>query len=157
VGMYGMLAQVTPDELTAMQADPDHVPSKGSAPGPCSLEKMWHAIHFLITGQEWEGDPPLSLAVFGREEIGEDGGYGPARYLTPEEVRTVSAALATITTEELRRRFDPEAFEAAEIYPGVWDEDPDELFEEIESYFSGLVAYYRDAASRGNAMLCAIT
>ncbi len=157
MGMCGMLAQVAPDELAAMQADPVHVPAKATTPGPYSLEKMWQAVHFLITGQEWEGDPPLSLAVFGHEEIGEDGGYGPARYLTPEEVRTVSAALSAITTEELRRRFDPAAFEAAEVYPNVWDEDPDDLFEEIESYFSGLVAYYRDAASRGNAMLCAIT
>jgi hypothetical protein len=152
-----MLAQITPDELSAMQTDPDHVPAKGKVPGPCSLEKMWQAVHFLITGQEWEGDPPLSFAVLGHEEIGDDGGYGPARYLTPEEVRSVSAALSTITTEELRRRFDPEALEAAQIYPNVWDEDPDDLFEEIESYFSELVAYYRDAASRGNAMLCAIT
>src|SRR3954470_8881166 len=58
------------------------------------IDKTWHVIHFLLTGEAWGGEPPLVDAVLGGTELPEtDAGYGPFRYLTPAEVRATSQAL----------------------------------------------------------------
>src|SRR5262249_49894702 len=123
-----------------------------------SMEKMWWALHFLLTGDAPGcGEPPLAWAVFGADEIGKDTGYGPPRFLTPEQVGAVSAALSALSRDELRVRFDPARFDEAEVYPGVWDEDPEELFDELMTYLDGLTDHYRSAAEAGDGMLLAIS
>lgn len=60
----------------------------------------------------------------------------------------------TISVDELRRRFDPAAFNALEIYPnprpGGWDE------EELEGLFEKypeLVKFFQTAAQDGDIVL----
>jgi hypothetical protein len=72
---------------------------------PLRIDKSWHGIHFLLTGSAWGGKPPLSNAVLGGKEFGQDLGYGPARYLTPDQVKEVAAALDEITEATLRAQF----------------------------------------------------
>src|SRR5271165_1779219 len=74
---------------------------------PLNIDKSWHGIHFLLTSSAWGGTPPLSNAVLGGTEFGPDLGYGPARYLTPDQVKEVAAGLDRITGETLRGRFNP--------------------------------------------------
>ena len=62
-------------------------------PPPMSLEKMWLALHHLLTGEFRAVASPLSRAILGGKEIGEDVGDGPARYLWADEVREISSAL----------------------------------------------------------------
>jgi hypothetical protein len=48
-----------------------------------NLDKAWHGIHFLLTGTNWAGDPPLNFLVAGGAQVGDiDTGYGPARFST---------------------------------------------------------------------------
>lgn len=119
------------------------------------LDKAWHGIHFLLTGDAWRGRPPLSSAILGGIPVSEeDVGYGPVRYLTPDEVKRVNAALGQVSRESLVSRFSPQAFEAASIYPtGVWDREGAAALEYALFYFDKLVAFYADASSRGDAML----
>lgn len=63
------------------------------------------------------------VAALPEEEIGTDGGYGPARLVRPDAVRAVAAALDAVDIETLRARFDPAAMTAADIYPGLWADD----------------------------------
>jgi hypothetical protein len=105
-------------------------------------DKAWHLIHFLLTGDAWAGEGPLRNAVLGGTEIGEkDVGYGPARYLTPAQVRETSAALTPISSQELWSRFDRQAAEDADIYPAGWvgaEEDRDYIvgnFETLKEFF----------------------
>lgn len=114
-----------------------------------SLEKSWHALHYLLTGRAQEAPPPLGDAILGGAELGEDMGYGPARFLTPEEVRATSAALDKVSAEDIARRFDLPTMIAAEIYACRNESD----LGLAQEYFAELVRYYADAASRGNAML----
>lgn len=93
----------------------------------------------------------------GGTEFGEDQGYGPARVLTPEQVRATATGLASLTRDEMRARFRPAELTAHGIYPMVWDEDEEELFEELMMYFDSMVACYRNAAARGDAMLLTLT
>jgi hypothetical protein len=114
-----------------------------------NLEKSWHVLHYLLTGETEEAQPPLGNAILGGKEIGDDLGYGPARFLTPQQVQEVASALASMKKEDLASRFDLDAMIKAQIYP-VRDESELELAQE---YFEDLSRYYADAAVAGNAML----
>ncbi len=114
-----------------------------------SLEKSWHVLHYLLTGEPQEAPPPLGNAILGGTEIGGDLGYGPARFLAPQQVREVASALAPISKPDLAKRFDLDAMIKARIYPC---RDYDEL-EMAQHHFEHLSRYYADAAKNGNAML----
>jgi hypothetical protein len=94
------------------------------------------------------------LAILGGTEIGDDTGYGPPRYLTPEEVCRVAAALNATSRETLAERYDAEAMNRAEIYPFVWDASgPGYLLHAYDE----LVAFYTRAAADGRAVLICLS
>ena len=121
----------------------------GPAEDGLNLEKSWHVLHYLLTGKTEEAPPPLGNAILGGEEIGKDLGYGSARFLTPQQVRDVAAALASVSKEDLVRRFDLKVMIAARIYPV---KDASEL-ELALQHFEQLSRYYAGVAASGNAML----
>jgi len=42
------------------------------------LDKSWHGLQFLLTGQPVSGDPPLNFLTEGGTDVGDvDVGYGP--------------------------------------------------------------------------------
>lgn len=123
------------------------------------VDKAWHAIHFLLTGTSWEGEPPLNFVVSGGIELGEDLGYGPARGLTSDEVKSIAAALKAIPPESLRQRFDAAALTSAEIYPQIWDrpQEEDDTQGYVSDYYDQLRTFVLDAAVEGEALLVAMT
>ena len=55
---------------------------------------------------------------------------------------------------ELRKQFDPVAFEAADIYPGGWTVgEPDATFEWIWGKLSAVREFFREAAQHEDVML----
>jgi hypothetical protein len=117
----------------------------------------WHGIHFLLTGEAWGGNGPLAEAVLGGMEIGEDMGYGPALYLTPEQVKLVPRSLATVSIEQLGTRYSPDAFESAQIYPtGTWAAEGQEALEYLLHYLRPLVDFYKSGGERGDAVMHAV-
>ena len=122
------------------------------------LGKSWHLLHYLLTGSAKEASPPLGNAILGGRPIGPDMGYGPARFLTPQEVREVAIALWEITADQLASRFDLAAIVRAGIYtyggvPPSEDEDVDEINTEYLATYLSLGDYYNGAAESGNGML----
>jgi hypothetical protein len=114
-----------------------------------SLEKSWHVLHYLLTGEAEEAPPPLGNAILGGTKIGDELDYGPVRFLTPNQVREVATALASVTKEDLKQRFHLKAMMAANIFP-VRDKSELEL---AQDYFDDLSHCYTDAATSGDAML----
>jgi len=161
MGMIGYFAAVNEDTLSALRSDPSLIeeylyPNDGDdeAPDSMDVDKCWHAIHYLLTGQPLGGDEPYSLAVLGGEDLGEDLGYGPARFLTPEQVEDVAATLRTVGVDELANRYAPEEMELAEIYPGViWVKDSENALEYVLENYERLVEFYSAAAERGDGMI----
>ena len=139
-----------PDEIEELLYQ-DHGDSEPS--NYLDLDKAWHGLHYLFTGEVYGGPRPLSLAIVGGTDIGPDVGYGPARYLTAEEVATVAEALAALTPDALAQRFDPQDMETKQIYPGSWVSEGNEAFEYLLYPFAQLQKFYADAASRGDAIL----
>lgn len=159
MSMIGNFVALQPEQLARFRADPDALDAfiypedDGAIPHHVDVDKAWHAIHFVLNGDVWGGDGPLGLAVMGGEEIGEDVGYGPARFLTPTEVHQVAQALLDFSPEQFGSRFDAQALHAAEIYPQIWLDDHDEAREYVVSHYSLLVDFYRSAAGRGDGAL----
>ncbi len=139
------------EQIAALHADPERVgaflfPDSGDGPADCDIDKSWHAMHFLLTGEAWGGAPPLDFIGAGGTEIGDvDVGYGPARALTSAQVQAIAAALAPMTVATLFARWDPAAIRAAEIYGANPDDRAGEE-EYVGSYFSRLKEFVAAAA-----------
>ena len=124
------------------------------------LDKSWHGIHYLLTGKADESGTSLEFLVAGGESVGdEDVGYGPPRVFTSAATRAIAAALASVTDEDLRSRFAPDAMMTAEIYPEIWDRDPKD--DDTLGYLMEYVAILREAmttvTSRGHGLLVVLS
>lgn len=118
-----------------------------------SLDKAWHGLHYLLCGAAEPAPGPLGQAVFGGEEIGDDMGYGPARYFTVAKTSEIAQALQALGESTLRGRFDPDAMEQLGLYPGGWQhEGPDWLIDA----FRKLRDFYAAASADGQAVVTAI-
>jgi len=120
------------------------------------LDKAWQGIHYLLTGTAFEGEGPISYLLAGGQEVGDiEVGYGPARVLTPKEVHDFQQALAGLTTEDLRARFNPAEMKALEIYPDIWDRDPaeDDTLNYCLEYFETLRNFVDMTASKQQGLV----
>ncbi len=118
------------------------------------VDQAWHGLHFMLSGQADGGEGPLAWAVRGGTPTGPDLGHGPARALSPQQVRDVAAALDALGDADFCERFDPPAMEAAGIQPvGVWGRLGQHALDDLLDALHGLTAFYRDAVQRGDAML----
>lgn len=83
-----------------------------------SLDKAWHGVHYLLCGKVEPGTDLASQAVIGGTEIGEDLGYGPARYFDADKVVEIARELTRPNLEaEMTARFDPAQMAKLGIYP----------------------------------------
>jgi hypothetical protein len=161
MGMVACFTSLSPEALQKLQAEPDLIeeylyPDDGDSEPPnyIDLDKAWHGIHYLLTGQAEGGLEPHSLAVFGGEEFGPEVGYGPARFLTVEQVLSVAGVLSELSPEALGKRFNAKDMEAKDIYPdAIWVRDGQEALNYALEGYQQLQVFYRDAASRGEAVI----
>jgi len=122
------------------------------------LDKSWHGLHYLLTGEAASGAPPLGFLLAGGTDVGDvEVGYGPARVFQADETRTILEALSALSDAELRSRFDAQDMMAKKIYPDVWsrsDEDVDGYLMENVSSLRGFLA---EAVRRRLGMMIALT
>jgi hypothetical protein len=122
------------------------------------LDKAWHGIHYLLTGSAEPNDTIASKVIFGGESIGRDAGYGPAQLLKPDEVKAIAQLLDATPPEVLQKRFKPEEMTRAKVYPSViWVRDGDEALKYLLDNYKNLVAFYKRAAERGQAVIFALS
>jgi len=125
--------------------------------GALDIDKAWHGIHYLLTGSANATRGPASLAILGGKEIGVDLGYGPARLLSPSQVKEVAALLKQETVEKLRGRYAPKSMKKLEIYPDIWVRDGNEARDYLLDYYQKLVRFYEEAALAGQAVIITLT
>ncbi len=165
MSVVGNLVAISPEQLASFQKDTGQVApflracmeGDGDAPPSVYLDKSWQAIRFVLTGRASGGEGPLGLAIEGGEELGDDVGSGPARFLTASEVRSVAEALSAVSPEAFAVRFDSRALQAARISPGGWAERDEENREYVLEYYRKLFTFYRRASERGDAVLAFFT
>jgi hypothetical protein len=161
MSMICSLRQAAETDIDRLLAHPEQIvdfldEDAAGQGGEIDLDKAWHGIHFLLTGSVWEGDAPLGYLVAGGEDIGdEDVGYGPARALRPGEVAKFDAALAAISLDDFRQRFDPKAMMEQQIYPEIWDRHPDDddTLGYLAEYFEVLKAFVRTSTENNKGLI----
>ena len=131
-------------------------------PGPgemISLDKAWHGLHFLLTGRAEGGREPACFLLKGGTELGENDDVD-ARLLDTEQVQWFAEHLASLTTEELTRRFDPQRMTELRIYPDpIWKrpEEEDEPRGYVLGAFADLREFVGSAAAAGDAVVVCIS
>jgi hypothetical protein len=112
-------------------------------------DKSWDAVHrCLSNGTIYydEGDYPLNRAILGGKHLYDADDYVVA-YVAPNEVKDVAAAMAPISEQDLRARYDL-------IDPDDYDgKHGDEDFKVILESFRALRDFYRKAAAAGRAVV----
>jgi hypothetical protein len=120
------------------------------------LEKSWHILHYLLTGdvEPVGGDGDLLLTG---EELGEDRAYGPPRLHSPMETQEFSRFLATQDLADLQARVDIREMSRLGVYPvsaGAGNaECENTLRSDIGRYFVRLLDYVDKMSDRGNGLL----
>lgn len=136
------------------RADPSYV----------DLDKGWHALHFLLTGDsgmephfEEDGpserdDDPLFMVVMGGRPLDIEMTYGPVRCFSPEDISNIVSALSEITVDDLRSRFSADEFNEADIYPnaGEWSEYE---VESVYAEYPRLVKLFEDAQDANEVII----
>jgi hypothetical protein len=151
---------ISPDELKRLADEPEFIEDltgTGSKAPSVWLEKAWHGLHYLLTGDAWESESPLGFIAGGGTPVeGSDLGYGEARAFTPAEVQKIDGQLSQVSGDALWSRFDAPAMTEAGIYPLIWDEGEEQLREEYLGYFDDLKGFIRKTAADGQCLLVSI-
>jgi hypothetical protein len=164
MSMIGEYARVTTGELGQVLGDPQWgqelldelsetaYPRRQEEPDDgrvLDIDKAWNGIWYLL---QKAGGGPVDIVGGGVPVSDIDRGYGPARYLTADEVRAGSAHLQATTWESLASHYDPGKMSSAEIYPAIWDQG-DEPLDYLRVNYESLVAFFAAAASVGDAVI----
>ena len=113
------------------------------------LDKIWHLVHYLVTGYAEGGDYPLGHAILGGYILHES--REDTSFLPPDIVKDVAEGLSTLSEAEMRKLCDPDVTPKPEIYKYPFPID-EEDFEDALSFFRQVREFYKDAAEKGNAM-----
>jgi Domain of unknown function (DUF1877) len=164
MGMIGKFVALPPETFASLRNDPAALDAylyseDGDDPDQVHPEcdflevsKLWHGMHFLLTGAAGGAEPPLGLAVLGGEECGNDTGYGPPRCLDAAQVRTVAAALDRFSVEGAVAKYSPADLDAAKVYSPNWRKNPERM-QEAADWLGCLADFYREAAEQGKVVI----
>lgn len=165
MGMIGNLLRVNQEELTSYVKDSslfedriyqDYDENNIDA-ALVDIDKSWEAIAFLFgNGGDDYLERPLAKAIFGSHTLDEsqDIGYGPARFVTTEQVKEINELLSQLSNEELRKRFSTQKLDEEEIYPSFWSEaDEEEIWEYLSDNINTIREIYSTAAKNDEAVI----
>jgi hypothetical protein len=150
VGMYGYLAAVSAENAESLGSVPEYDAFMAILTGDGSVElgQTWDAVDRVV-GELLEGRGSLSSGI----PITDDLGFGPATFLSLDEVQSMAAVLSGVSEARLVGAFA--ALEMADVYPMVWDRP-----EDVETNASGTlvatratIALIERAAVRREGML----
>ena len=161
MGMIMYLLRISKQELESYIDKPDlFLENRVDDAYSMDIDKAWGGILYLLTGKAFVSGSPedevdsLNRIFFSAQFFDEDMdvGYGPAHYLTPEQVAGIHRKIASLTEADLKAHYDPEAMsEEEELYPSLdWDEED---FEYLYSHFQALQSFFATTASRGEAII----
>lgn len=106
------------------------------------LDKSWQGIHYCLNQTQYEASPPMDFITLGGETAGNvEVGYGPARLLRSEVVNEIHRLIGSISTEDLKSKYNPSEMDKLDIYPNIWVRDGDEGFEYIAENFERLKSF----------------
>ena len=127
----------------------------------CDIDKMWDALHFLLNGlSALYGDPEdniLSEFIIGSKCFDDDSEEF-TRYIPTERVAEIANKLNEIDFQDYLKDFDMNKFAENGIYPDIWsyDEEREEIMEELSEHFDNLKEFYNEVAKNKNIVVVTI-
>ena len=122
----------------------------------CDIDKMWDALHFLLTGKS-AAEPLennlISEAIVGQfPASGEDAGEIYSRNTQRQGKRNCRSIAGYI------EQFNMNKFAENEIYPDIWEyeEEADEIKDDLRLSFESLKKFYEKMSKQGSAVLVSI-
>jgi hypothetical protein len=155
-----VLAKLMTQRLQALGVRlPGQTPPSGGSAQPSkksgasiSIDKAWHGVHYLLCGKVEPGSDLASQAVMGGTEVGDDLGYGPARYFDADKVAAIARELTRPNLEaEMDARWDPDKMASLGIYPGQFVAAEDRQW--LMDAFRQLRQFYVDASAANCAVV----
>jgi len=160
MSMIGNLLRVTKSELEDYLKDSSLLENKiyddeTENENLVDIDKSWDGIIFLLTGQSFAtAENNLVRILFSGQLIDEeqDLGYGPAHYLTSEQVAELNNEISTITIADLKQKFNPKKMNELEVYPTIWDEG-DDAFDYVADGFLTIQNVFAEATKNEEAII----
>lgn len=120
------------------------------------LATGWDMLHFALSGHGGAAELPADFLLLG-EPLGDDVGYGPARFHDATAVRAFAAFIAPLDGERLAARLDFAQMAQAMVYPvsGIVGSPQEEVGarDEVRRAFFALKTYIDHAVGLGGGML----
>ena len=163
MGMYCIFHRISLEKLESYLEnsdllEEDFYSNEVSQIPQLDIDKAWNGILFLLTGGSLEDaeNHILGKVILGSADIDKKKiiGYSSARYLLPEEVKSLNDKIKTLNTDDLKYRFDPLAMKKLEIYPNIWEDK--NSFEYLQEYFMQLQSFYQHASWANEAIVISI-
>ena len=126
----------------------------------CDIDKMWDALHFLLTGKsasEPIEDNLISEAIVGQFNISGEEIEEFISGTKTDRVKEIAKALQELNFETYIDKFDMSAFSQNDIYPDIWEyEEADKIKDDLRSSFESLKKFYEKMAEQERAVLVSI-
>ena len=117
----------------------------------CDIDKMWDALHFLLTGKS------ASEAIVGQFNISGEEIEEFISGTKTDRVKEIAKALQELDFETYIDKFDMSAFRQNDIYPDIWEyEEADKIKDDLRSSFESLKKFYEKMAEQERAVLVSI-
>jgi hypothetical protein len=118
----------------------------------------WQGLHYLITGDPWDGRAPEADVVCGGRLLTEDGTAElglDVIYLAPERVKPAADHLAHTPFEAIAGRYDLQRMVAADVQGAAdWARRPPQEARDrfLRPAYDALTRYFAAAANDGQAI-----
>lgn len=128
-----------------------------------SLGKTWHALHFLLTGKDTAGEPPLAYSIIAEHAVFQHAPFhdateqSPARYNTVVLVAEIEHQLSTLSTHDFRQRYKADEIRASKVYPHYWGEHAESEVEELTLAFTQLQDFYQYAKKNNLSVVSVVS
>lgn len=114
----------------------------------------WQGLHYLITGDPWDGPQPAADAVCGGRLLTEDGADElgvDVIYVNPDRVKLAADHLGGTPFEKVAARYDPARMAEAGVQDAAqWTGKPAEKV--LRPAYDGLIRFFGTAAAEGQAV-----
>ena len=166
MGMYAMYQEVKKEDFKKLLESDDFFETiedleEKDGTELCDIDKMWDALHFLLNGLSAIHSTPedniLSEFIIGSENFNDEAEEF-ARYIPTERVIEIAKKLNEINFEYYLKDFDMNRFAENGIYPDIWsyDEEREEIMEELSEHFDNLKEFYNEVAKNKNIVVVTI-
>lgn len=155
--MKTILLSIAPNDLETVLIDAEHIAevyNDENFTNSLNLQNTWHAMHYMLTGQDTGGESPLCYSVEAEYPFPHVTSEGEiVRYNSAVLVSEISEALNQIDTKKFREHFDAEKMAQAQIYPEQWEIKSEIKLDQLSLIFIQFKTFYQHAHDNNHAVV----